>query len=116
MKTNPTLSAARVDAVRRRVQTIARLNNGKFFLDMVNAPREEIRRYILKKLGPAAWDYHPKAGFLNQQFNRKTLLHRSVKLEKLDITDLLLYYGANPDIEENGRTIEHLAAAENNKL
>ncbi|KAI9551347.1 hypothetical protein GHT06_005863 [Daphnia sinensis] len=116
MKTIPTLSAARADAVRRRAQAITRLSNGENFLDMVYAPREEIRKFILKKLGPAAWDYDPKAEFLNKKFNERTLLHRSVKLEKLDITDLLLSYGADPDIEENGRTIAHIAAAQNNKL
>ncbi|KAK4024539.1 hypothetical protein OUZ56_009961 [Daphnia magna] len=83
---------------------------------MIDAPREEIRRCIIQKLGPAAWDYHPKAEFLNQKFNNKTLLHTSVKAGKLDITDLLLDYGADPDIEEDGQTIAHRAAAENNKL
>ncbi|KZS03651.1 Uncharacterized protein APZ42_033581 [Daphnia magna] len=81
-----------------------------------DAPREEIRRCIIEKLGPAAWDYHPKAEFLNQKFNNKTLLHTSVKAGKLDITDLLLDYGAYPDIEEDSQTIAHRAAAENNKL
>ncbi|KAK4045291.1 hypothetical protein OUZ56_032829 [Daphnia magna] len=83
---------------------------------MIDAPREEIRRCIIKKLGPAAWDYHPKVEFLNQKFNNKTLLHTSVKAGKLDITDLLLDYGADPDIEEDGQTIAHRVAAENNKL
>ncbi|KAK4045811.1 hypothetical protein OUZ56_033813 [Daphnia magna] len=81
-----------------------------------DAPREEIRRCIIQKLGPAAWDYHPKAEFLNQKFNNKTLLHSSVKAGKLDITDLLLDYGTDPDIEEDGQTIAHRAATENNKL
>ncbi|KZS02239.1 Uncharacterized protein APZ42_000794 [Daphnia magna] len=83
---------------------------------MIDARREEIRRCIIQKLGPAAWDYNPKAEFLNQKFNNKTLLHTSVKAGKLDITDLLLDYGADPDIEEDGQTIAHRAAAGNNKL
>ncbi|KAK4015087.1 hypothetical protein OUZ56_030077 [Daphnia magna] len=106
MKTHPSLSAARADAIRKRTQAITRLH----------APREEIRKCIIQKLGPAAWDYHPKAEFLNQKFNNKTLLHASVKAGKLDITDLLLDYGADPDIKEDGQTIAHRAAAENNKL
>ncbi|KAK4006856.1 hypothetical protein OUZ56_012012 [Daphnia magna] len=106
MKTHPTLSAARAYAIRKRTQAITRLH----------APREEIRRCIIKKLGPAALNYHPKAEFLNQKFNNKTLLHTSVKAGKQDITDLLLDYGADPDIEEDGQTIAHRAAAENNKL
>ncbi|KAK4030854.1 hypothetical protein OUZ56_024241 [Daphnia magna] len=81
-----------------------------------DAPREEIRRCIIQKLGKDASDYHPKAEFLNQKFSKKTLLHTSVKPGKLDITDLLLDYGADPDIEEDGQTIAHRAAAENNKL
>lgn len=116
MKTRPTLSAARADAVQKRTQAITRLREQEIFLEMIYAPREEIRRCIIQKLGPAAWDYHPKAEFLNQKFNDKTLLHTSVKAGKLDITDLLLDYGADPDIEEDGQTIAHRAAAENNKL
>ncbi|KAK4045620.1 hypothetical protein OUZ56_033307 [Daphnia magna] len=116
MKTHPTLSAARADAVQKRTQAITRLRDQEIFLEMIDAPREEIRRCIVQKLGPAAWDYHPKAEFLNQKFNNQTLLHTSVKAGKLDITDLLLDYGADPDIEEDGQTIAHRAAAENNKL
>ncbi|KAK4006591.1 hypothetical protein OUZ56_011747 [Daphnia magna] len=116
MKTRPTLSTARADAVQKRTQAITRLREQEIFLEMIDAPREDIRRCIIQKLGPAAWDYHPKAEFLNQKFNDKTLLHTSVKAGKLDITDLLLDYGADPDIEEDGQTIAHRAAAENNKL
>ncbi|KAK4037729.1 hypothetical protein OUZ56_029758 [Daphnia magna] len=116
MKTHPTLSAARADAIQKRTQAITRLRDQEIFLEMIDAPREEIRRCIMQKLGPAAWDYHPKAEFLNQKFNNKTLLHTSVKAGKLDITDLLLDYGTDPDIEEDGQTIAHRAAAENNKL
>ncbi|KAK4015054.1 hypothetical protein OUZ56_030044 [Daphnia magna] len=116
MKTHPSLSAARADAIRKRTQAITRLRDQEIFLEMIDAPREEIRKCIIQKLGPAAWDYHPKAEFLNQKFNNKTLLHASVKAGKLDITDLLLDYGADPDIKEDGQTIAHRAAAENNKL
>ncbi|KAK4013288.1 hypothetical protein OUZ56_025522 [Daphnia magna] len=117
MKTHrATLSAARADAIQKRTQTITRLRDQEIFLEMIDAPREEIRRCIIQKLGPAAWDYHPKAEFLNQKFNNKTLLHTSVKAGKLDITDLLLDYGADPDIEEDGQTNAHRAAAENYKL
>ncbi|KZR97976.1 Uncharacterized protein APZ42_006848, partial [Daphnia magna] len=116
MKTHPTLSAARADAVQKRTQAITRLRDQEVFLEMIDDPREEIRRCIIQKLGPAAWDYHPKAEFLNQKFNNKTLLHTSVKAGKLDITDLLLDYGADPDVEEDGQTIAHRAAAENHKL
>ncbi|KAK4013539.1 hypothetical protein OUZ56_026093 [Daphnia magna] len=116
MKTHPTLSAARADAIRKRTQAITLLRDQEIFLEMIDAPREEIRRCIIKKLGPAAWNYHPWPEFLNQKFNNKRLLHTSVKAEKLDITVLLLDYGADPDIEEDGQTIAHRAAAENKKL
>ncbi|KAK4045288.1 hypothetical protein OUZ56_032826 [Daphnia magna] len=92
MKTHPTLSAARADAIRKRTQAITRLRDQEIFLEIIDAPREKIRRCIIQKLGPAAWDYHPKAEFLNQKFNNKTPLHTSVKAGKLDITDLLLDY------------------------
>ncbi|KZR96784.1 Uncharacterized protein APZ42_008679 [Daphnia magna] len=113
---HPTLSAARADAIQKRTQAITRLRDQEIFLEMIDAPREEIRRCIIKKLSSAAWDYHPKAEFLNQKFYNKTLLHTSWKAGKLDITDLLLDYGADPDIEEDGQTIAHRAAAENNKV
>lgn len=58
----------------------------------------------------------PETEFLNQRYNGKPLQQRSVKLEKLGITDLLLYYGAGPDIEEDGQTIAHRSAAEKNQL
>ncbi|KAK4045307.1 hypothetical protein OUZ56_032845 [Daphnia magna] len=116
MKTHPTLSAARADAIQKRTQAITQLRDQEMFLEMIDAQRDEIRRCIIKKLGPAACDYHPKAEFLNQKFNNKTLLHTSVKAGKLDITDLLLDYGADPDIEEDVQTIANRAAAENNKL
>ncbi|KZS04151.1 Uncharacterized protein APZ42_032993 [Daphnia magna] len=40
----------------------------------------------------------------------------SEKTKKLDITDLLLDYGADPDIEEDVQTIAHRAAVKNHKL
>ncbi|KAI9557221.1 hypothetical protein GHT06_017041 [Daphnia sinensis] len=116
MKTIPTLSAARADAVCRRVRATTRLSKGEVFLDLVDAPREEIRKFILKKLGQTEGHQRPKAEFLDGIMNGRTLLHRSVEKEKLDVTDLLLYYGADPDIEEDGQTIAHIAGAENNKL
>ncbi|KAI9552230.1 hypothetical protein GHT06_022585 [Daphnia sinensis] len=116
MKTIPTLSAARDDAVCRRLRATTRLSKGEIFLDLVDAPREEIRRFILKKLGPTEGHQRPKAEFLDEIMNGRTLLHRSVKKEKLDVTDSFLYYGADPNIEEDGQTIAHIAAAENNKL
>ncbi|KZS01726.1 Uncharacterized protein APZ42_001522, partial [Daphnia magna] len=103
-------------AIRKRTQASTRLRDQKILLEMIDAPREEIRRYIIKKFGLATWNYHPKEEFLNQKFNGKTLLHTSVKVGKLDISDLMLDYGADPDIEEDGQIIAHTAAAENNKL
>ncbi|KAK4013908.1 hypothetical protein OUZ56_026460 [Daphnia magna] len=99
MKTYPTFSAAKADAVLKRGYAITRLCNQEIFLEMIDAPRKEIRKGIIKKLGSAAWDYCPKAEFLNQRYDEKTLLHRM-----------------DPKIEEDGQTIAHKGAAENNKL
>lgn len=87
MKTYPTFSAAKADAFHKRVSAFTQLRNQEIFLEMINAPREEIRKRIIKKLGPAAWDYRTKAEFLNQRYDGKTLLHKNVEVEKLDITD-----------------------------
>ncbi|KAK4006601.1 hypothetical protein OUZ56_011758 [Daphnia magna] len=56
IKTYLTFSAAKADAVRRKI---------------IDAPREEIRRCIIEKLGSSAWDYHTKAEFLNQGYKGK---------------------------------------------
>ncbi|KZS04123.1 Uncharacterized protein APZ42_032998 [Daphnia magna] len=58
-----TFSVAKADAVQRRVHAITRLSNKEVFLEIIDAPREEIRRRIIEKLGTAAWDYHPKLSF-----------------------------------------------------
>lgn len=115
MKTYPTFSVAIVEAIPKRVHAITWLRNKEIFLKILDAPREdqEIRRRIIEKLVPAACDYKP---FLNHEYNRRTLLHRSVKLVKLDIADLLLYYGVDPDTEEDGETVTHRVAAEKPKL
>lgn len=70
----------------------------------------------MKSWIPLTWDYHPKAEFLNQAYNGKTLLPRRVKLRKLEIKDLLLCYSTDLDIEEDGEAIAQRATAENNKL
>lgn len=62
MKIYPMFSTAQVDAVKRRVHAITRLHNEEIFLEIFVAPREEIRRCIIEKLGPAAWDYLPTKG------------------------------------------------------
>ncbi|KZS05448.1 Uncharacterized protein APZ42_031362 [Daphnia magna] len=53
MKKNQTLSVARADAIRKRTQAITRLRDQGIFLEMIDAPREEERRCVIKKLGPA---------------------------------------------------------------
>ncbi|KZR96085.1 Ankyrin-like protein, partial [Daphnia magna] len=50
MKTHPTLSAARADAIQKRTQAITRLRDQEVFLEMIDAPREEIRRCIIQKM------------------------------------------------------------------
>ncbi|XP_059353567.1 putative ankyrin repeat protein RF_0381 [Daphnia carinata] len=57
------------------------------------------------------------ATFLNERFEEEqTLLHTSVRRCRYDITDLLLSFGADPEILYHGKTIGHIAAAENDLL
>lgn len=46
--------------------------------------------------------------------NGRTLLHGSVSEERFDVTNLLLSYGADINITENGETLAHRAATDNN--
>jgi ankyrin repeat protein len=48
--------------------------------------------------------------FLNYKFSGFTLLHSSAKQLKYDIVDLLLTYGADVNIKEDGNTLAHNAA------
>ncbi|KAK4007025.1 hypothetical protein OUZ56_012180 [Daphnia magna] len=74
---------------------------------MADVPREQIRRCIIKKLGTAAWTYHPEAEFLTTNTTER---------HSYNLTNLLLHYGADPNIEDDGETLAHRVATENNKL
>jgi ankyrin repeat protein len=55
--------------------------------------------------------------FLNIIFeDGKTLLHGSVLQKRYDITDILLFYGADVNIRENNRSILHYAVEKNDTL
>ncbi len=59
MKTNPMFSAVKADAI-RRVHAITNLRNKEIFLEIFDAPREEIRRGLIEKLDPAYIGLRPK--------------------------------------------------------
>lgn len=114
MKTHFTFSVANANAIGIRVQAVTRFQNKEIFLEMFDAPKEEIGKCIIEKMGITAWNFRKKAEFLNYKY--KLLDGSGVKVENSDITDLFLTYEMCPDIERNGETIAHKAAAENNKL
>jgi len=84
-------------------------------LTLLDAPRERLRSFLHEKIG-----YPRPTGpnnFLNVVFDDgKTLLHGSVLLNRYDITDLLLSYGADVNIREDNRTVVHRAAERNDTL
>ncbi|KZS04170.1 Uncharacterized protein APZ42_032947 [Daphnia magna] len=105
---------ARADAIRKRTQAITRLRDQEIFFEMIQGrSKGRNKKTYHQEIESRCMELSPKEEFLNQKFNDKTLLHTSVKAGKLDIMNLLLDYGADPDIKE---TMAHRAAAEDNKL
>ena len=77
----------------------------------MHAPRETLRQYLKKHiLTPINWG---ETNILNRRYGILTILHESVIFLKHDITDLLLDHGANVNIDEQGQTAAHRAAAAN---
>ena len=103
------------DGVQKSVSAMIDLNQGRLTIDAINAPRETIRTF-LKRHMPLPIPVGDK-NMLNKRFNMTmTLLHRSVKELKYDIVDLLLNYGADVNILEDGKSIAHKAAETNDTM
>ena len=103
------------DGVQKSVSAMIDLNQGRLTIDAINAPRETIRTF-LKRHMPLPIPVGDK-NMLNKRFNMTmTLLHRSVKELKYDIVDLLLNYGADVNILEDGKSIAHRAAEANDTM
>ena len=103
------------DEVQKSVLAIIDLNQGRLTIDAINAPRETIRTF-LKLHMPLPLLVGDK-NMLNRKFNTAmALLHRSVKELKYDIVDLLLNYGADVNVFEDGKSIAHRAAETNDTM
>ncbi|EFX62085.1 hypothetical protein DAPPUDRAFT_120542 [Daphnia pulex] len=115
LKTYAAQTAGRSQQIREEIVAITDLENNSVSFSMINAPREHLRIFLRKRIGsprPVGTN-----NFLNVLFgDGKTFLHGSVLSKKYDITELLLFNGADVNIKEDGRTILHRAAELNDTL
>ncbi|XP_045024060.1 uncharacterized protein LOC123469210, partial [Daphnia magna] len=108
MKTFPAMDT---EITRRRIVAITMLMKGEFNYNLLEVSREMIRNHLLeaREIGKNIKQ------ILDTVFpNGTTLLHGSVIKERYDVTDMFLQYGADSNIYEEGMTIAHRAAADNN--
>ncbi|KAK4025040.1 hypothetical protein OUZ56_010545 [Daphnia magna] len=108
MKTFPAMDT---EMTRRRIVAITMLMKGEFNYNLLEVSREMIRNHLLE----ARENGKNIKQILDTVFpNGTTLLHGSVIKERFDVTDMFLQYGADSNIYEEGMTIAHRAAADNN--
>ncbi|KZR96789.1 Uncharacterized protein APZ42_008673, partial [Daphnia magna] len=108
MKTFPAMDT---EMTRRRIVAITMLMKGEFNYNLLEVSREMIRNHLLE----AREGGKNIKQILDTVFpNGTTLLHGSVIKERFDVTDIFLQYGADSNIYEEGMTIAHRAAADNN--
>ncbi|KAK4045290.1 hypothetical protein OUZ56_032828 [Daphnia magna] len=99
------------EMTRRRIIAITMLMKGEFNYNMLEVPRETIRKHLLE----ARKNGKNIKQILDTVFSNGTsLLHGNVIKERFDVTDMFLQYGADSNIYEEGMIIAHLAAADNN--
>jgi len=115
LKTFASKSAGRSQQIRDEIVAIRNLEANYIALSLLDAPRERLRSFLHEKISfprPTGTD-----NFLNVMFDDgKTLFHGSVLLNRYDITDLLLSYGADVNIREDNRTVLHRPAERNDTL
>ncbi|KAK4009666.1 hypothetical protein OUZ56_018812 [Daphnia magna] len=108
MKTFPAMDT---EMTRRRIVAMTMLMKGEFNYNLLEVSREMIRNHLLE----ARENGKNIKQILDTVFpNGTTLLHGSVIKERFDVTDMFLQYGADSNIYEEGITIAHRAAADNN--
>ena len=108
-KTRYFQDSTRSELIQNEISAITALHLGDLTINAIHAPRESLRAFPQKQkplsLSPAGENK------LNKRFEYdQTLLHTSVKLLKHDIVDLLLTYGGDVNIFEEGKTVAHRAA------
>ncbi|KZR97794.1 Uncharacterized protein APZ42_007130, partial [Daphnia magna] len=110
MKTFPAMDT---EMTRRRIIAITMLMKGEFNYNLLEVPREMIRKHLLE----ARENGKNTKQILDSVFpNGTSLLHGSVIKERFvrHVMDMFLQYGADSNIYEEGMTIAHRAAADNN--
>jgi ankyrin repeat protein len=115
LKTFAANTSGRSQQIREEIVAIRELQTNTIAYSLLNAPREYLREFLRGKIAFP----RPRGAqnFLNIIFaDGKTLLHGSVLQNRYDITDLLLFYGADVNIRENNRTILHHAVEKNDTL
>ena len=84
------------------------IHQARLTIGAIHAPMETLRTFLKRQMPlplPLGDD-----NILNDKFNETiTLLHSSVKELKYDIVDLLLTFGADVNILEDGKSIAHRA-------
>ncbi|XP_057366744.1 putative ankyrin repeat protein RF_0381 [Daphnia carinata] len=116
LKTFPSLAAGEAASIRLERMATKAAKEGQLILEIMNAPRNTLRKFLKKKEEEGRATGRSVGSMLDTKFpNGRTLLHESVNKKRYDVTDLLLTFGANINIVENGETIAHRAAADNNE-
>ncbi|KAK4045565.1 hypothetical protein OUZ56_033211 [Daphnia magna] len=112
MKTFPAMDT---EMTRRRIVAITMLMKGEFNYNLLEVSREIGLLKLANHLVEARENGKNIKQILDTVFpNGTSLLHGSVIKERFDVTDMFLQYGADSNIYEEGMTIAHRAAADNN--
>jgi ankyrin repeat protein len=114
MQAQPPQEAICARQLHNEVLAVVELSRDELTMRAVHARRESLHQYLKKHIPtpiPSG-----KKNILNKRYEGLTQLHGSVMFLKHDITDLLLEHGANVNINEQGQTIAHRAAAANDTL
>ena len=107
-RSRPVQERARWRHQQNEVMAVVELDRNLLTLRAIQAPREVLRSYIKKRM---PYPYPTgEYNFLNYKFSDFTLLNSSAKQLKYDIVDLLLTYGGDVNIKEDGNTLAHNAA------
>ena len=114
-KTRYFQDSTRSEQIQNEISAIVALHRGDLTINAVHAPRESLRTFLQEQKPLSVSPIGENK--LNKRFEYdQTLLHTSVKLLKHDIVDLLLTYGADVNIFEEGKTVAHRAAENNDTL
>ena len=110
--------ASRIDkpiysAFKEREEALANadMDNELTSLSMINGSRDKIREFLRDRLVPRPTG---DKNFLNRSFvGGVTLLHEAAKERKYDIIEIFLFFGADINLVQKGKTLAHVGAENN---